>query len=117
MRFKKRRLAREVVLAAVILAVGFVVGFGSIYLAELLSGAATESARAKSDQAVVEEQVTSLLEQLGELIEQYDSILVRERLGLFDTQRLESLRSQLYLLHLDLTHLLLENRHLSSFVW
>jgi len=118
MRFNRGGLAREVLLAAVILAAGFVVGFSSIYLAQLLSESPTKSARAnQSDQAAVEEQVASLLEQLGELIEQFDSILARERLGLLYAQKLESLQSRLYLLHLDLTHLLLENRHPYSFSW
>lgn len=121
MRVNRRRLARGVFLTVLILGFGLVVGFGSSYLGQLFSGSfnlrssnpgysaiATTEANPKNP-GRDEKQVTELLDQLSELIKRCDSILTQDGIEIFGEQEIEELRSQLYLVHIDLNHLLLQN--------
>ncbi len=114
MKVNRRRLARGIALVGAILALGFLVGFSSIYLGQLFSGSSSPGSpnpdlegRRASPTGLTIEQAASLLDQLGELLKRCDAIL-RDRVSPFDIQRLEGLRSQLYQIHLDLTKLLLK---------
>jgi len=121
MKVNRRRLARGVFLTVLILGFGLVVGFGSSYLGQLFSGSfnlrspnpgysaiANTEANPKNP-GMDEEQVTSLLDQLEDLIKRCDSILNHNNVDISQEEDIKGLRGNLYLIHIDLNHLLLQN--------
>lgn len=121
MHSNQRRLVRGIFLTVFILAVGLVVGFGSSYLGQFFSESFTSRSpnpeyptianiNTNSDNlGMNEQQVTELLDQLSELIRRCDSILTQDGIEIFNEQKIEKLRSQLYLIYIDLNHLQLQN--------